>query len=67
MVHEIRPGDAKSIEKQLKRLNLRQQEEIARQNQELLEMKTISPCEGEWAANVLLAKKKDTTKRKVMD
>lgn len=65
MQHTIDTGNAKQIKGQLRRIRFWQQQEIARQTKKLLELEIIFPCKSEWAANVLLVKKKGKTQRMV--
>lgn len=50
--HRIDTGDAAPIKEQLRHFSFWQQQEIAKQVQELLEIGAILPCESDWAANV---------------
>lgn len=57
--HHIETGDAKPYREQKSRFSYWQQIKIAKQMQELLRIGVVSPCESEYAANVILVKKTD--------
>lgn len=58
MEHKIDTADAESIIEPLQRFRLWQQAEIVKHMKELLNLGVVSPCESEWAADVVLVKKK---------
>lgn len=65
--HTIKTGDAKPVKQRLRRHPLCNQEEIERQVKDLEERGVIEPSESPWAANVVLVKKKDGTRRLCID
>ena len=65
--HSIKTGDAKPIKQKTRRHPTCNQEEIDRQVQDLLDRGVIEPSESPWAANIVLVKKKDGTKRLCVD
>lgn len=65
--HMIDTSNARPIKDPLERSSLWQQTEIATQMTKLLRMGVISPCESEWAANVILVQKKGNAYRMVVD
>ena len=65
--HSIHTRDAKPIKERPRRQPLCNQEEINRQVKELEERGVIEPSNSPWAANVVLVRKKDGTKRLCID
>ena len=65
--HRINTGDTAPIRQPLRRQPLLHTETIDEHTKNLLKAKVIEPSAGEWAANVVLAKKKDGTLRFCID
>ena len=65
--HSINTGDAPPIKERLRRQPVCNQEEITRQVKDLEERGVIEPSDSPWAANVVLVKKKDGSKRLCID
>lgn len=65
--HGIKTGDARPVRQKSRRHPHCNQEEIDRQVQDLLDREVIEPSESPWAANIVLVKKKDGSKRLCVD
>lgn len=63
---EVEEG-TKAVSRPMFRYDPEQTEEIKRQSRELLERGLIEPCKSRWSTSVVLAKKKDGTKRMAVD
>ena len=61
--HRIDTGEARPVKERPRRHPLCNQEEIMRQVEELKQRGVIEPSDSPWAANVVLVRKKDGTKR----
>ena len=65
--HSINTGDAAPIKEKPRRQPVCNQEEINRQVKDLEDRGVIEPSDSPWAANVVLVKKKDGSKRLCID
>ena len=65
--HKIDTGNADPVKEQLRHFGSWQQKQIALHVKELLDLGVISPCQSDWAANVIIVKKKDGSTRMVVD
>ena len=65
--HHINTGDSKPIRQRPRRFPPKEQEEIDRQIQDMLQHDRIEPSDSPWSSNVVLVKKKDGSKRFCVD
>lgn len=65
--HRIETGNTEPTKEPMRRYSLWQQKEIAVKVSDLLRMGVISACESNWAANVILFKKKGYAYQMIVD